>query len=88
MGPTMRLARRCFINATAILWIVSGCTTEPGEDSTSPPQREHCTLKVAACINTCYEADLGFKCKSCCDRNGISCDRGGDYAFLACPDEQ
>lgn len=59
-----------------------------GGSSDAAPESERCTLKVSACRNSCYKAGAGFKCTDCCRRNAESCDRGGNYSFYSCPDEE
>jgi hypothetical protein len=82
----------------AIFCIISGCSFVSGSPeqgdkgdtgaADAAPQLEHCSLKVGACTNSCYKADLGLTCRLCCARNGRSCDAGGDYQFYACLDDK
>jgi len=46
--------------------------------------KSHCTDKVSSCRLNCFKADLGSACSNCCDRNGVSCDRGEGYSFNVC----
>lgn len=74
--------------------VLGGCTWSPwGSDKdrkndSGVSEKEGCTLKVSACRNTCYEADLGSGCLACCKRNGDACDRDDDYSFYECPDNK
>jgi hypothetical protein len=76
------------------LILLGGCTWRPwGNDEgrtndAGVTEKEACTQKVSACRNTCYEADRGRTCLSCCADNGESCDRGDDYSFYGCPDKE
>lgn len=99
-STTSRLIHRVFaktlLASYGMCLVLGGCTWSPfgpdkgdaGSGDAGAKQLEHCNLKVQACGNTCMEADLGSKCVDCCERNGASCDRGGDYQFYACPDEK
>ena len=61
---------------------LSGCaTTDPDRGDAGPKQRDECTARVQLCKNKCAKADLGVGCTLCCDRNGLSCDLGGDFSF-------
>ncbi|MDI1447369.1 hypothetical protein [Polyangium sp. 6x1] len=69
----------------ALMGALGGCTTpDSPAGADGGVQRDHCTLKVSACINSCYEADMGWACRRCCNNNGDSCDVGGDYSFSSC----
>ena len=69
----------------AMFMVGGGCTTDPdlGVDA-GVAQSERCTLKVNACINSCYKADMGLACRMCCRRNGSQCDADAGYSFYSC----
>jgi hypothetical protein len=66
---------------------LGGCaTTDDAIGKDAGAQRDDCTLRVSACINSCHKADLGLGCRLCCERNGLSCDNDGGYSFYKCID--
>lgn len=89
-----RAVRNTLVTSFALFNVLAGCTWKPwGSDQDKKndagvDERDECTLKVSACRNTCYEADLGRACVSCCERNGKACDRHDDYSFYECPDKE
>ncbi|MRG90714.1 hypothetical protein [Polyangium spumosum] len=80
----MRRGRIAFRIAFVMFGALVACTTDPERGDAGAPQSEACTWKVSACINRCYDADLGLGCRLCCQTNGISCDEDGGYAFYKC----
>lgn len=78
----------------AFVVVLGGCTWKPwGSDNerkndAGVVESDACTLKVSACRNTCYEADLGSGCLACCAENGQRCDEGNAYSFYRCPDRE
>lgn len=68
----------------AIMFVV-GCSGANNDQDDSA--NDTCSLKRAACLNSCYKADLGFGCTTCCRTNDISCRTGGNYNFQGCPDK-
>jgi hypothetical protein len=80
--------------AFATFGALGGCSfTPPGPEQGDrgdggTAESDACTLKVRACMNGCAKADLGFGCKICCQRNGLSCDADGGYQFYKCLDEE
>lgn len=85
---------KALITSFAMFNVLGGCTWKPwGSDKgenrdAGVVELEKCTLRVSACRNTCYEADLGRACLSCCDQNVKACDRGEDYSFNDCPNKE
>jgi len=71
--------------ALVAMLMIGGCTTDPdlGVDA-GVAQSERCTLKVNACINNCYKADMGLGCRMCCRSNGSQCDADAGYSFNSC----
>jgi hypothetical protein len=87
MNPKRTLYAIVILAPFVALSALGGCTTnEPDRGDAGVPERDECTLRVRACINSCDKADLGIGCKACCRRNGISCDMGGNYSFYSCPE--
>ena len=88
-----RKSKALFAGFTFVV-VLGGCTWKPwGSDEdhkkdSGVAEKERCTMKVSACRNTCYEADLGSGCLGCCKRNGDACDREDDYSFYECPDNK
>lgn len=95
----MRIAKRVqamfVLGAYGMFVVLGGCEWRPfgadtGDkgDAGTVAQRPACTDKVSACRNKCYQADLGWTCSNCCDRNGAACDKAEDYSFYACLDQK
>ncbi len=82
------------VTGFALLQVLGGCNWKPwgseerAKDDGGVVERDNCTLKVSACRNSCHEADLGWACTSCCERNGKACDRDDDYSFYECPNKE
>jgi len=57
-------------------------SSAPGDAAVA--QREECTLRVGACLNKCYKADLGPECTKCCQEAGAACDANKSYSFFKC----
>ncbi len=75
----------CFNVLAACTWKPWGNDEKGDRGDAGGSEQEECTLKVSACRNTCYEADLGASCIECCARNGEACDEGRNYSFYSCP---
>lgn len=89
------MKKRVFVIAVQVVFVMvmGGCNWKPwGSDERTNDagvtEDEKCTLKVSACRNSCYEADLGWACLECCKQNGKACDRGENYSFYSCPNEK
>ena len=86
----VKMLATCFTIFNAL----AGCTWRPWgsdgkeRDDAGVAENDKCTLKVSACRNSCYEADLGRGCLNCCEENGKACDRNDDYSFFGCPDKE
>jgi len=79
------LYARMTIGALAISIALGGCTgADPNRDDSAD---DNCSLRQDACVNKCYEADMGLGCTSCCRSNYLSCKVGGNYNFYGCPDK-
>ena len=72
--------------AVAAFGILGGCSGS-SPDGPDGGDNDGCELRTQACLNHCYEGDLGTGCTLCCRRNGLSCRMGTGYKFSKCPDE-
>jgi len=75
------------VTAFAIILAFGGCVradTDQSNSDSGAPDTQHCPLKITSCRDGCSRADLGLGCIVCCERNGASCNRAGDYNFDSC----
>jgi hypothetical protein len=80
------------VYAIAILVVVAAFGILGGCSGSSPEgpdagDNEDCELRTSACLNKCYQADLGAGCTMCCRRNGLSCRMGTGYKFYKCHED-
>lgn len=86
----IELVRATVLVVAAMIGNLYGCATvEPSGGDAGAPANEACVAKVRACVNSCYDIELGLPaCTSCCERNYNSCNQGENYSFYACPDSK